>query len=142
MTTTRPRMPATRRVAAGLAVVYLGFLLFTVFWPLQTYSSGSIDATTRTLHSAGAPESVTPSLVEFLGNIALFIPFSLLGAILTTRWSWQLWLVTGACASALIELTQLFYLPDRSATVFDVVANSLGAFLGVLLARRLRLMLR
>jgi glycopeptide antibiotics resistance protein len=129
-------------VAGGLAVAYAAFLIFTVFWPSATYASGSVSRASRLLYFLGTPTWITPPMVEFAANIVLFVPFSLLGAVLLHRWSWRFWLAVGFCTSCFIELSQLVLLSGRSADVRDVISNTLGALLGALLARRVRSMLR
>jgi glycopeptide antibiotics resistance protein len=128
----------TRQVAAGLAVLYAGAVAFTVFWPSADYASGSVNWMTDVLYGIGAPHWISGQLVEFLANILLFVPLSLLGSVLLDRWSTGFWLGIGFAASTAIELAQLVFLGDRSATVVDVLANTLGALLGAHAANALR----
>ena len=128
----------TRGVAGGLAVLYVLFLAFTVFWPSAEYATGTVDVATDFLHSLGAPGWITDSWMEFLANIVLFIPLSLLGSVLLDRWGWRFWLGAGFAASACIELAQLIFLGGRSPTLLDVLANTLGAVAGALIAVALR----
>ena len=77
-------------------------------------------------------ESVTYESVELGANVLVFIPVGLLLSAALPRWSgWSVW---GACtaASAAVELLQMA-LPGRHATLLDVVVNSVGAGIGVLL---------
>ena len=127
-----------RGVAGGLAVVYVLFLAFTVFWPSAEYATGTVDVATDFLHSLGAPGWITDSWMQFLANIVLFIPLSLLGSVLLDRWGWRFWLGAGFAASACIELAQLIFLGGRSPTLLDVLANTLGAVAGALIAVALR----
>jgi glycopeptide antibiotics resistance protein len=76
--------------------------------------------------------------LERLANVALFLP---LGGVLTLlAGRWWLALATSAVLSALIELVQRAMLPERTASLGDIVANTVGATAGVaavsLLARR------
>ena len=128
----------TRGVAGGLAVLYVLFLAFTVFWPSAEYATGTVDVATDFLHSLGAPGWITDSWMEFLANIVLFIPLSLLGSVLLDRWGWRFWLGAGFAASACIELAQLIFLGGRSPTILDVAANTLGAVAGASIAIALR----
>ena len=127
-----------RRVAAGLAVVYAGCAAFIVFWPSSTPSSDSVNVMTEGLYGLGFPDWISRSMVEFAANIALFVPLSLLGSVLLDRWGWKFWLLAGLAASGAIELGQLLFLGGRSATVVDVVANTLGAVAGAVVAGALR----
>jgi len=73
-------------------------------------------------------------VLEFLANIALFIPFGLLLALGWSRLkTWHL-AVLGLVTSGAIEFVQLF-LPTRFSTVSDLVANTAGAVVGCLLVR-------
>jgi glycopeptide antibiotics resistance protein len=73
-------------------------------------------------------------ILEFASNIALFVPFSLLGLLCWPSRRVIAWTAAGALTSTVIELVQLLFLPHRFATVSDVVANTTGALLGALLA--------
>jgi hypothetical protein len=137
-TTSRSGSRAPRRVAGGLAVGYVAFLAFAVFWPSAGYASGSVDATSALLHRLAVPAWVTPAVVEFVANIVLFVPFGALGSVLLDRWGWRFWLAAGLVASGAIELSQLVFLAGRSATVVDVVSNTLGSIAGAVLAQRVR----
>lgn len=76
----------------------------------------------------------TYTALEFLANIALFIPFGLLLALAWSRLkTWHLTLL-GLLTSGLIEFVQLF-LPTRFSTVSDLVANTAGAVVGCLFVR-------
>lgn len=72
--------------------------------------------------------------LEVLTNVAMFVPLALLlvFALGARRW----WIALGLCLAATvgIELVQHVMLPGRVASVKDVVANGIGAGIGVLLA--------
>ena len=131
-------MTDVRRAASLLMVLYLATVAWIVFWPSADPATASVSWMTDLLLSAGAPAWVSAAVVEFLANVALFLPLSFLGSLLIMGWSWQRWLVVGICASAVIELGQLVLLPDRSARVVDLVANTLGALLGATLVLPVR----
>ena len=78
----------------------------------------------------GVPNFVGYDLVEFGANIALFIPLGLLMGFGLRRF----WLAVGlgVLATSLIEASQWLFLPQRFASGFDILANSLGALLGAL----------
>lgn len=76
----------------------------------------------------------TYTALEFLANIALFIPFGLLLALAWSRLkTWHL-AVLGLLTSGLIEFVQ-FFLPTRFPTISDLVANTAGAVIGCLFVR-------
>ena len=72
--------------------------------------------------------------LEVLANIAVFVPVGVLAFLLVPRRAWPLSLFVGPAVSVAIETAQYVALPHRAATVGDVLANSTGATLGVILA--------
>lgn len=72
--------------------------------------------------------------LEFLANIALFVPFGLLLTASAPRMSWWGATLAGCASSVLIEVVQIL-LPTRFPTLSDVIANTAGAALGWLLWR-------
>ncbi len=87
-----------------------------------------------------SPSATDPAVLQFLGNIALFLPLGVFLALTghrlprTTAWA--------AACSLLIETTQLTGLwglapcPHRTFDVDDLLANTLGAVLGAWLVGR------
>ena len=77
---------------------------------------------------------ITYASVEFGANIALFVPLGLLLALLFGPHRW--WLAPVICfvATVLIELGQGALLPQRVASIGDVIANTVGGVLGTLTA--------
>lgn len=82
---------------------------------------------------AGWPPTawLTFDVVEVIANVVMFVPLGLL----VLAWGGRPWhgILSGLALSAAIETTQLLFLPTRVADVRDVVANTLGATLGVVL---------
>jgi glycopeptide antibiotics resistance protein len=72
---------------------------------------------------------VTDSGVEFTANVAMFVPLGLL--VIAWRGRWWHGILGGLVLSAGIETWQLLMLPGRVADVRDLLANALGAALGV-----------
>lgn len=71
---------------------------------------------------------------ERLANVAMFVPFGFLSALLCGR-RWWLAVVVGAAYSCLIEGTQATILAaSRVADVGDLITNTLGAAIGAALA--------
>ena len=68
---------------------------------------------------------------EFLANIVLFLPVGYLLVAVTRRW-WA-GMIGGVLLSALFEAAQSL-LPDRVSSVNDVLANTLGALTGSVVA--------
>ncbi|MGV9194703.1 VanZ family protein [Microbacterium sp. MC2] len=123
-----------------LAVGYGGFVAFVVFWPspIDRPVAGMLDRVIAELHERGVPGFVDYAFIEFSANVALFIPLGILfGLALPMTW-WAVMLLLGPALSGFIELVQSVVLAERYASVHDVIANSIGATIGVLLALTLR----
>jgi VanZ family protein len=69
--------------------------------------------------------------LEFVANIALFVPFGVLVRLAFARPPWWAILLLGFATTVTIELVQST-LPTRFSTVSDVIANTAGTALGVL----------
>lgn len=74
---------------------------------------------------------LTYARIEFAANIALFVPFGALFSMLVT--GKRSWLIVAAAAatSTTVELLQMLA-TDRTSSALDVLANTSGAALGVL----------
>jgi len=80
-----------------------------------------------------ATEWLTFNLREFLANIATFVPIALFPVLLLGRRLWWRAILIGVVLTVAIEYTQ-DVLPGRVSDWRDIVANSLGAITGTLLA--------
>ena len=134
------RLPSTsgprRAIVATLALGYGAFLAFVVFWPspIDQPVEGLLDRAISELHERGVPQFVDYAFIESFANILLFVPVGfLLGMMVPLRW-WPVALLLGPALSAGIEVAQRELLEARYATIEDVVANSIGATIGVFLA--------
>lgn len=74
---------------------------------------------------------------EIAFNVAMFVPVGVLAALLLHRRHWPLAFAAGFALTLFIELVQLV-LPDRVSDPRDLVMNSLGASLGVVLVMAAR----
>ena len=117
------------RVRVGfLLLVYLSGVLFMGLRPLRY----ELDATRHFLVSAFLPRR------DFIINIVGFIPFGYLIMLYlgsSKRKSGLLGMtllavIVGAGTSLLLEIAQ-FYIPGRTSSLFDLIANSLGTCIGV-----------
>lgn len=147
--TLRRRLVAWERRLRWISVGVLAGFLVTVV--LITLTPGPPDpdgqrdliAWLARAHRAGLPRWISYDLIEFSANVVMFLPLGLFGALALPAGRRWLALPALVLLSVGIELTQAAGLPGRYASLSDVVANSLGAVLGYLLAVSLaRLLLR
>lgn len=85
------------------------------------------------VHRTWMPGWITFGLIEFLSNVVMFLPLGLFGA-LALRGRRYLVIPGGAALSGTIELVQQLALPGRDGSWQDIVANTVGAVVGYLLA--------
>jgi glycopeptide antibiotics resistance protein len=130
---------AVRIVAGLLLLLYLGVAAFIVLVPEGEIPTNSVTAISLLLQEMGAPAWFHGGNVEFVANVLLFVPLTMLGATLLPRWRWWHWLLAGFWLTIAVESWQLAFLPGRSPQLVDVVANTLGALLGYLLVAAVRL---
>jgi glycopeptide antibiotics resistance protein len=76
---------------------------------------------------------ITYSFLEFWSNVAMFVPVGLFFLLLLGRRRWWLAIGLGVMLTLGIEFVQQ-YLPDRVSDPRDILANSLGALVGVVAA--------
>ncbi|WP_171013204.1 VanZ family protein [Microbacterium sp. 2FI] len=138
------RLPSTsgprHTLIAALAIGYGAFLAFVVFWPspIDQPVESLLNRAIAELHERGVPAFVDYAFIESFANVLLFVPVGLLfGLMIPLRW-WPIALLLGPALSGLIEVAQKYLLEDRYSTVEDVIANSIGATIGVFIAVILR----
>lgn len=127
-------------IVAILAAVYGIFLAFVVFWPspIDRPVASLLTRVIAELHERGVPEFVDYGFIEFSANVALFVPVGFIfGLIVPLRW-FPVALLLGPLLSGGIEVAQHFLLDGRYSTIADVIANSIGATLGVFIAITIR----
>ena len=71
------------------------------------------------------------TLLNFLGNLAIFVPIGLFPALLFRNATWKRSAMIGLGMSSFIEITQ--YLIMRNTAVDDVILNTAGAMCGYLI---------
>jgi hypothetical protein len=131
--------PALRRIRMWSAVL-LATVVIVV--GIITFSPGPPDPSGQQAlrsfldqaHLHGFPRWISFNKIEFGSNILMFVPIGLFGALALPP---PRWLIVPAAimGSLAIEITQAWGLPQRVGTPRDVIANSLGALIGYLLAR-------
>lgn len=121
------------RFTVIIAVAYLLALAMIAFWPtpVDRPVSGRLCNVIGWLHAHGMPSFIGYDNIEFGANILLFTPFGYIAAAWTGKW-WHA-LSTGFAASCIIELGQALILPNRVASLLDILANTMGAVLGALI---------
>lgn len=124
------------RVATWGLTAYVAALAGVALWPqpVDRPISGLLERALRALHRRGVPDWVDYGFVESAANVLLFVPLGALVAWIIGRGYWWVGAAAGLLTSCAIELAQFLFLPERYPTVADVLANSLGALLGALLA--------
>jgi VanZ family protein len=119
----------SRRTALWALVVYVAALAVLV---LGASPEPALRWTAATVRTVDALSTVSTVVVERAANVLLFVPAGLLLCYALPRSApWLVWLLCVA-VSAGAEVAQLA-LPERAATVVDVLMNAAGAAIGVLL---------
>lgn len=132
-------LPPPRRLTRGIALAlgipfFVGVALLTLT-PARVEESmpNLLDLVLSSAHRLGW-ESLDFTRLEIIANVLVFVPIGILSFILVPRRLWPLALMVGPALSLSIEVFQRLVLPNRAATLTDVVANSGGAVIGVVLA--------
>lgn len=126
------------RLTVVVALAYLAFLGFVALWP--THVDQNMDVINWPwVGWIRETFDLTPAqsydVVEFGANVALFVPFGVVASLQLRNWPFVLPVIVGAFASTCIELAQHWLRPERTASVGDVLANSVGVLIGVILQR-------
>lgn len=132
-----------RRPLRLIAAAYAAAVLWATIGPAPWSTSGN-QLQGGILNPAAwtAPVTWTTGyLSEIVFNIAIFIPVGLLAALLIPRRRWPLAFVAGLGFTLFIELVQVPEL-DRVSDPRDLVMNTAGALLGVLIVLAARFVRR
>ncbi|WP_181429150.1 VanZ family protein [Curtobacterium sp. MCSS17_008] len=124
----------TRRVAWTLATTY-GVVVVLVATAGSPVDGGVHPWLVRAIAAGqrlGAPGWLGYDAVEFTANVLFFVPFGFFVLLLFGARAWWVGMLGGLVASCAIETVQALFLPARFASVDDVLANTSGAVLGVL----------
>ena len=121
-----------------LALFTIGYLAVVAWVTLgpQPLDAGGSRALFRVLRFFGnhdATQWITYDRVQFFANVGMFVPIGLLFLLVLGRRRWWLAIAGGVLATVIIELSQLG-IPGRVSDPNDVLANSVGAAIGVLTA--------
>ncbi|HYP72904.1 MAG TPA: VanZ family protein [Microbacterium sp.] len=129
-----PRVAATRitrlvRDPRAWLALYTVTLAAIAFWPTPVdKDAGPLLAAIARLFPA-----LTYERIEFVANISLFVPLGLLLTLILTRSRWLV-LPIAFLATVTIECGQALLLDARTPSILDIVANTAGACLGIVLA--------
>jgi glycopeptide antibiotics resistance protein len=114
---------------------YLAFVAWVTLTP-QSVAVQHIAIIYRVLgvfHRHGYLLSIDDSRLEFLANIALFVPVGMFLLLLFGTRLWWLALVASLALTSAIEIAQRS-IPGRVSDERDLMANGLGAVVGILVA--------
>lgn len=134
----RPPMPqvttpdparARRRDPRAWLIAYVAVLAAIILWPVPVDSSAQ--GVLRTI-SRIVP-FLTYGRIEFTANIVLSVPLGFLLACIITRERWLI-LPISVVTTVAAEGMQAAFLPARTPSALDVVANVAGACVGMLIA--------
>lgn len=119
-----------------ILLLYLVILTFIAFWPSPVDKPVASDLAVLLdfLHRRGVPEWLNYGFVEAFANVLLFAPAGLLLALTLPRKRWWQLLALGTAVSGTAELGQSLFLPHRFSSWQDILMNTLGVGVGLLLA--------
>ena len=132
-----------RRPLRLIAAAYAAVVLWATIGPAPWRTSGNqLEGGILNPDAWTAPVTWTTGYQsEMAFNVALFVPVGLLAALLIPRRRWPLALLAGFAFTAVIELVQVPE-PDRISDPRDLVMNTGGAVLGVLVVLTARMVRR
>ena len=135
--TPRPSKSHLRAWIAWLGLLAYGAVVAAVTMsptPLDSGYRGTIDKVLALLHRNGLPERFDYPEVEFAANILMFIPIGFfIGLVLPRVAVWAGIFIVPALSGA-IEFIQGQLLAERFSTLNDVIANTIGGWIGLLAA--------
>ena len=123
--------PGRGVLSALLGLSVLGLCLL-VFLPIASLLGHLVASMGRMGALTGLPLIGRAAFWSFFLNVLMFIPAFLLASFMWPRISRRTLMLIAMTATITIETIQGLFLP-RSANVYDIVANSLGGAIGILL---------
>ncbi|MFF2387958.1 VanZ family protein [Agromyces sp. NPDC058104] len=132
-----------RRPLGLVAAAYAALVLWVTVGPAPWRTTGNqLEGGILNLDAWTAPVTWTTGyLAEIAFNVVLFIPVGVLAALLLPRRAWPLAFVAGFAFTTVIELIQVPE-PDRISDPRDLVMNTAGTVLGVILVQAARMVRR
>lgn len=123
------------RHARLLFGIYLVGLAVVVLSPSAIIGSTAVRTGVDILGLLGISDASVHVRIEFAENVVLIAPLIFFASLIRPAYSWRDWAACGFLLALAVETFQAVFLSGRSATFSDVVANTLGALLGALVAR-------
>jgi len=124
-------------VVTGAYLVFVAWLTLTP-QPIGPDQERFILRVLDELHQRGYAESLDYNRLEFLANIALFVPVGMFLLLLFGAGGWWLAAICSFAMTFAIETAQLG-IPGRVSDGRDLLANSIGALIGIAIALMLTL---
>jgi VanZ family protein len=121
-----------------LSVITGGYLVFVAWLTLTPQPIGPdqqqlIQRVLDGLHRRGYVQSLGYEQLEFLANIALFLPVGIFLLLLFGAGGWWLAAIASFAMTAVIETAQ-HQIPGRVPDDRDLMANAIGALIGIAIA--------
>jgi glycopeptide antibiotics resistance protein len=121
-----------------LSLVTGGYLVFVAWLTLTPEPIGPdqqqfIQRVLDGLHRRGYAETLDYDQLEFLANIALFVPIGVFLLLLFGAGGWWLAAIGSFAMTAVIETLQQ-QIPGRVSDDRDLLANGIGALIGIAIA--------
>lgn len=115
------------------------FLLFVLLQPDASLANWVIERAHRATLRLPVPAALSErDRVEAMLNTLMFVPVGALSVVQWPRHPWANLVVYVFVMMLGVELFQGAFLPARSAQYVDVVANTLGALVGVVVVHAVR----
>jgi acetyltransferase-like isoleucine patch superfamily enzyme/VanZ family protein len=133
--------PSSRRgiLLAALALYLVGLAFVGVSpMPVDRPLAGLLRQVIDAMRGYPLTAGITYMHVEGAANVLLFVPLGLIVALLLPTRRWWLAAIAGGLTSAAIETVQYLALSQRTASLGDIVNNTLGAVLGAAAIRIIR----
>jgi glycopeptide antibiotics resistance protein len=129
-----------RKPLALIALLsYLIVLVGTTLWPKPVDGEGLLAKITSEVLIFTSKISwlnwIQYNELEAIANVFLYIPLGIFLVVFAPRTKTLLLALVPVLVSLLAEGVQRLFLPDRYATINDVVYNALGGLLGILIAK-------
>jgi glycopeptide antibiotics resistance protein len=121
----------------GGYLIFVGWLTLTP-QPIGPDQQQFIQRVLDALHRRGYAESLDYVRLEFLANIALFVPIGMFLLLLFGAGGWWLAGLGSFAMTAVIETLQ-HQIPGRVPDDRDLMANTIGALIGIAIALLLTL---